>query len=502
MSRFLQLFLCAAFIHIVAAWVAMAQDARPDDSAHVYGVLAAAAGRVVGIDYSRTFPEYCAGIRTMVFDTAEQSGYFEFALTPRSVTRWGLSLDGLRVIGGNDMLPGDSIWTGLYHWVDGDHYAVDGKAEMYNTFQTDFDVYDTNSDATGQSWRVTPEEFSSANTRTQGRLLLYFNRWRREHTIPPDVETYFRSKIALRWPAEQLWFLRTRIRRTDTAWLASVAPAYFERLIPFANIPPQRYSAATSYAIFVNDLLDMLWLRDGVRATKRRDNGDVGAEFAEKIALARANLIGSARDAAITFQIRRAIDSARRIFWTDTVEAQKIREMPVKLLRSFDTICTDRSFFDAASTAVTRWLAVAPGSPAPDFTLQDRTGRSVRLSDLHGAPVYLLIWSTLDPDCSDPLSFASNYASRYDGNVHIVCIGYGGSRETWAKRVATDTTSVLHLHEPHVIEGNIHSAYQLPGTPFGILIDAQGRIMVSDADPDIPGVAEKLKAMAEKSGWH
>jgi hypothetical protein len=345
---------------------------------------------------------------------------------------------------------------------------------------------------------MTPEEFTAANTRKQGGFFLYFSRWRREHTIPPDVEAHIRSAMVLRWPADQLWFLRNRIRHADTSWLASVDSVYFERLIPFADLPPEHYSAATSYAIFVNDLLDMMWLRNGVKATKRRDNSDIGAEFAEKIALARANLIGSARDAAITFQIRRAIDSARRIFWTDTVEAQKIREMPVKLLRSFDTICTDRSFFDAASMAVTRWLSMAPGSPAPDFKLQDRTGRSVRLGDLRGKPVYLLIWSTHSSYYADQLAFASSCATRYGKKLHVVCIGYGSDRATWAKKVTADTTSVLHLHEPHVTEESVHSLYQLPGTPFGILIDANGRIVVSDADPYAPGTERMLAKMAKK----
>jgi peroxiredoxin len=50
-------------------------------------------------------------------------------------------------------------------------------------------------------------------------------------------------------------------------------------------------------------------------------------------------------------------------------------------------------FFLVASNAV---LAVNPGQPAPDFTLPDLSGKSVKLSDLKGK-VVVLEW--VNPDC-------------------------------------------------------------------------------------------------------
>ena len=73
----------------------------------------------------------------------------------------------------------------------------------------------------------------------------------------------------------------------------------------------------------------------------------------------------------------------------------------------------------AASTAA---LAVNPGQPAPDFTLTDISGKSVKLSDLKGKYV-VLEW--VNPDCP--------YVQKHYNSANMPNLQkeYGGRQVTW-----------------------------------------------------------------------
>jgi peroxiredoxin len=48
-------------------------------------------------------------------------------------------------------------------------------------------------------------------------------------------------------------------------------------------------------------------------------------------------------------------------------------------------------------------LAVSPGKPAPDFTLVDKNGQVIKLSDFQGRPVVLNAWATWCPFCIEEI---------------------------------------------------------------------------------------------------
>ena len=111
--------------------------------------------------------------------------------------------------------------------------------------------------------------------------------------------------------------------------------------------------------------------------------------------------------------------------------------------------------------------------PLPDLTLQTLQGRSVALASLRGQPLVVNLWATWCPPCRRELPLLIEAAQRQTGG-RIVLVNEG---ET-AAQVAAYLQS-QHLGSPEVLldPGNrLLSAYQSPGLPTTLFIDAEGRV--------------------------
>jgi hypothetical protein len=146
--------------------------------------------------------------------------------------------------------------------------------------------------------------------------------------------------------------------------------------------------------------------------------------------------------------------------------------------------------------------AATVGQPAPDFTLQDVNGKTVRLSDYRGRPV-VLEWN--NPGCP----FVRKH---YDsGNMQTL------QREAAAKNVvwlAINSTEASHgdylppaqlgrwMSEQKAAptatlmdeDGTVGRAYAARVTPHMYIVDAQGRLAYAGAIDSIPsGRTEDIK---------
>ena len=114
----------------------------------------------------------------------------------------------------------------------------------------------------------------------------------------------------------------------------------------------------------------------------------------------------------------------------------------------------------AASSAV---LAVNPGQPAPDFTLQDLSGKPVKLSALKGKFV-VLEW--VNPDCP--------YVQKhYDSaNMQNLQKEYGGRQVTW---LAINSTREGHseFKSPQQMGGWMKDR---GGAPAATLLDRDSKV--------------------------
>jgi cytochrome c biogenesis protein CcmG/thiol:disulfide interchange protein DsbE len=142
------------------------------------------------------------------------------------------------------------------------------------------------------------------------------------------------------------------------------------------------------------------------------------------------------------------------------------------------------------ATADTKLIAVSQRVPAPDFTLTDENGKSVRLSERKGKVVLVNFWATWCGGCQVEIPwFKDLYNERK--NAGLDAIGVSLDSDGW--------TSVLpYLKEKPIsytiVIGNDATAkdFHVSAMPVTVLIDRQGKIAATHS-----GLVAKATYQAE-----
>jgi peroxiredoxin len=133
--------------------------------------------------------------------------------------------------------------------------------------------------------------------------------------------------------------------------------------------------------------------------------------------------------------------------------------------------------------------AAAIGAQAPNFTLEDQTGKKVSLSDFAGK-IVVLEW--INPDCPFVLRHANaktmfTLAEKYGGK-NVVWLGINSTnyadRAVNAKWIAAN-----HLPYPVLDDhmGEVGHAYGAKTTPHMFVIDPSGKLVYEGGIDDDPG---------------
>jgi len=111
---------------------------------------------------------------------------------------------------------------------------------------------------------------------------------------------------------------------------------------------------------------------------------------------------------------------------------------------------------------------------APDFTLQDVSGKNVRLADLKGRVVLLEFWATWCPPCRSEIPTLERLHTQYSGKgltILAVSLDEGGWDEVKAFAAERKITyTVLRGTE------GISTLYKIRLIPAMFLIDKEGNI--------------------------
>jgi len=112
------------------------------------------------------------------------------------------------------------------------------------------------------------------------------------------------------------------------------------------------------------------------------------------------------------------------------------------------------------------------GKPAPDFVLQDVSGKSWKLSDQKGKVVFLNFWATWCKPCRDEMpsmvSLDRAMAGKQFQMLTIVFNDDHKTAENFARQLGA-TFPVLSNPSPELNE-----AYMITGIPETFIIDAEG----------------------------
>ena len=121
---------------------------------------------------------------------------------------------------------------------------------------------------------------------------------------------------------------------------------------------------------------------------------------------------------------------------------------------------------------------LAPGNPAPPFTLEDVDGNMVSLNDFKGKYVYIDFWQTLCPRSGRELPYLLNLHSDYENeNIEFVSISLNEDENVWRDYVKENKNIGTSLRVPQSWDSKTYKVYQVFGLPTFVLIDTVGKII-------------------------
>lgn len=151
--------------------------------------------------------------------------------------------------------------------------------------------------------------------------------------------------------------------------------------------------------------------------------------------------------------------------------------------------------FVALVALATSAIAVKIGTPAPDFTLKDTTGKTVTLSSFKGKTVILNFWSTGCPPCLAELPSLERL-HRELSKTGVVVIGVAVERDVAA---VNEVMARNKLSFPVLIDPDkevYFDSYALFGLPITLIINKEGTIVervIGEAAWDSSTMKEKIR---------
>lgn len=136
---------------------------------------------------------------------------------------------------------------------------------------------------------------------------------------------------------------------------------------------------------------------------------------------------------------------------------------------------------------------IQAGSPAPDFQLENMSGKMVKLSDYKGKTVILNFWATWCPPCKTEMPYIEDfYIKNKDKNVIVLAINLTNLEKN--KNDIQQFINDHHLTFPVLLDGKgkVAKVYQNLTIPTTFIIDKTGRIVQKIVGPTNRGTLESL----------
>jgi thiol-disulfide isomerase/thioredoxin len=145
-----------------------------------------------------------------------------------------------------------------------------------------------------------------------------------------------------------------------------------------------------------------------------------------------------------------------------------------------------------AENIITYLNRLKPGSPAPEFTLEDRNHKKVSLADLKGKPVLLGFWTTYCQSCLSEMEALKPIYDKYHDKMTFVSIS--GDKEfikmNYFLKLKKDFVwTFLHLGD----EYRLLLDYDVRSFPLFVLIDSQGKILKYPAELPSAGLDQSIE---------
>lgn len=109
-----------------------------------------------------------------------------------------------------------------------------------------------------------------------------------------------------------------------------------------------------------------------------------------------------------------------------------------------------------------------------DFTVTDKDGKEVKLSEFIGSPVVINFWSSWCPPCKAELPHFDKLAKEYSGRVNFLMVNLSGESKESVKNFVQANGYTFPLYFDDADSGA--RAYSVSSIPVTVFITAKGNI--------------------------
>jgi thiol-disulfide isomerase/thioredoxin len=144
------------------------------------------------------------------------------------------------------------------------------------------------------------------------------------------------------------------------------------------------------------------------------------------------------------------------------------------LVDQYLTTSTNEKYKATINEMSEKWAALAPGKPAPAFTLLNINGENVSLSDFKGKYVFIDFWATWCGPCLAEIPAYTKMVKDYKGrNIVFISMSVDKEKPKWEAKVKADKFEWIQIHDPIKVNKN----YLVMYIPTFTLIDPEGKIV-------------------------
>ena len=121
---------------------------------------------------------------------------------------------------------------------------------------------------------------------------------------------------------------------------------------------------------------------------------------------------------------------------------------------------------------------LTPGTPVPDFTLNDVNGKPVSIKDFLGKKVVLVFWASWCPDCREEIPLLKKMQAKASPEkVAFVSVSFDRKEETWKNFVRENQLGGVQLFDAAgKKDSTVGTDYGVKWIPALYLIDEKGKV--------------------------